>query len=196
MPYEENNDVSSLSALLADAPPAHFAVPVLEIRQGGESSYLSQTPAILAYLSSTLPAFSSSSSASALRSATEAQLTLTALDLSNEAHDTHHPIASALYYEEQRTEALRRAEDFRKARVPKFLECFERAFERGKGRVLDRGGERGGQKAAGVADLTLWQVSEPKEERVRPKARYGTEAGLDQPPPLPVPARHSGPLGP
>jgi glutathione S-transferase len=176
VPYEENNDVSSLSALLSDASPAHFAVPILEIRHtdgaGGESSYLSQTPAILSYLSSTLPAFSSSSSpssssasASALRHSTEAQLTLTALDLSNEAHDTHHPIASGLYYEEQRDEALRRAEDFRKNRVPKFLESFEKALQRGKGRLLapeEEGKE--GQKGAGVADLTLWQVSERRSE--------------------------------
>jgi glutathione S-transferase len=40
-------------------------------------------------------------------------------------HDTHHPIASSLYYEEQRREAKRRAEVFRRERLPKFLGYFE-----------------------------------------------------------------------
>ena len=32
------------------------------------------------------------------------QITQTALDLSNEAHDVHHPIAVGLYYEDQKDE--------------------------------------------------------------------------------------------
>jgi len=35
------------------------------------------------------------------------QLQLTIMDVVNEVHDTHHPISSALYYEDQREEALR-----------------------------------------------------------------------------------------
>ncbi len=54
------------------------------------------------------------------------QLQLTIADLVQEVHDTHHPIASSLYYEEQREEAKRRAEDFLKNRAPKFLLYFER----------------------------------------------------------------------
>jgi len=54
------------------------------------------------------------------------QLQLTIADLVGEAHDTHHPIASGLYYEEQKPEALRRAADFRAQRLPKFLGYFER----------------------------------------------------------------------
>ena len=41
-------------------------------------------------------------------------------------HDTHHPVGSGLYYEDQKPEALRRAQDFRKNRLPKFLDYFER----------------------------------------------------------------------
>jgi len=52
-------------------------------------------------------------------------LQLTIADFLAEVHDTHHPIASSLYYEEQKAEALRRAQLFREARIPKFLGYFE-----------------------------------------------------------------------
>ncbi len=42
------------------------------------------------------------------------QLQLTIADLVAEIHDSHHPIAGSLYYEDQRTEAARRAADLRK----------------------------------------------------------------------------------
>ena len=51
------------------------------------------------------------------------QLTIT--DFLVEVHDTHHPIANSLYYEDQRTESLRRAKLFREQRIPKFLGYFE-----------------------------------------------------------------------
>ncbi len=38
------------------------------------------------------------------------QVVLTALDLNNEVHDTHHPVAVGKYYEEQREEALKKAQ--------------------------------------------------------------------------------------
>jgi hypothetical protein len=49
------------------------------------------------------------------------QLQLTIADLVAEIHDTHHPIAGSLYYEDQRVEAQRRAADFVAPRAPKFL---------------------------------------------------------------------------
>ncbi|HTN66581.1 MAG TPA: glutathione S-transferase family protein, partial [Burkholderiaceae bacterium] len=49
------------------------------------------------------------------------QLQLTIADLVTEIHDSHHPIASSLYYEQQKAEARRRAADFTAARLPKFL---------------------------------------------------------------------------
>ena len=58
------------------------------------------------------------------------QLTIT--DWLVEVHDTHHPIGSGLYYEDQKAESLRRARDFRENRLPKFLSYFER-LERPKG---------------------------------------------------------------
>ena len=39
-------------------------------------------------------------------------LQLTMTDFVKEVHDTHHPIATRLYYEDQRREAKRRASDF------------------------------------------------------------------------------------
>jgi len=53
------------------------------------------------------------------------QLQLTIADLVTEVHDTHHPIASGLYYKDQKPEALRRSADFSTARLPKFLDYFE-----------------------------------------------------------------------
>jgi len=58
------------------------------------------------------------------------QLQLTIADLVAEVHDTHHPIAGSLYYEDQRAEARRRAADFVTTRAPKFLGYFERVLER------------------------------------------------------------------
>jgi glutathione S-transferase len=60
------------------------------------------------------------------------QLQLTIADFVDEVHDTHHPIASSLYYEDQRQEARARASDFLKARAPKYLGYFERVLERNK----------------------------------------------------------------
>jgi glutathione S-transferase len=53
------------------------------------------------------------------------QQQLTIADWLVEVHDVHHPIASSLYYEDQRREAKRRAAVFRKERLPKFLGYFE-----------------------------------------------------------------------
>jgi glutathione S-transferase len=56
------------------------------------------------------------------------QLQLTIADFVDEVHDTHHPIASGLYYEDQEAEADRRTADFRKNRLPKYLDYFERVL--------------------------------------------------------------------
>ncbi len=58
--------------------------------------------------------------------ANELQLTVT--DFVAEIHDTHHPIASSLYYEDQKPEARRHAAEFLKHRLPKFLGYFERVL--------------------------------------------------------------------
>lgn len=55
-------------------------------------------------------------------------LQLTIADMVTEAHDTHHPIASGRYYEEQKREAKARAADFLAHRLPKFMQYFERVL--------------------------------------------------------------------
>src|SRR5207253_6077701 len=59
------------------------------------------------------------------------QQQLTISDWLVEVHDTHHPVGSGLYYEEQKPQARRRAQDFRENRLPKYMDYFER-LERGK----------------------------------------------------------------
>ena len=56
------------------------------------------------------------------------QLQLTIADLVAEVHDSHHPLVSSMYYEEQRREAKKRAADLVKQRLPKFLGYFERVL--------------------------------------------------------------------
>jgi glutathione S-transferase len=56
------------------------------------------------------------------------QLQLTIVDFVVEIHDSHHPVAGSLYYEEQRREARRRAADFVTNRLPKFLGYFEKVL--------------------------------------------------------------------
>ena len=56
------------------------------------------------------------------------QLQLTMSDFLGEIHDTHHPIAAGLYYEDQRSEAATRTADFLESRAPKHLGYLERAI--------------------------------------------------------------------
>ena len=81
------------------------------------------------------------------------QLQLTIADLIDEAHDTHHPIASSLYYEDQRPEAKRRTGDFLKTRVPKYLGYFEKVLARNKAGDAHLVGEN-----LTYPDLSLFQV--------------------------------------
>lgn len=82
---------------------------------------LAQTPNILQHFAPELGLAKADGASRALLN--QAQLTIA--DWLTEVHDTHHPIASSLYYEEQRAEALRRALIFRRERLPKFLSYFE-----------------------------------------------------------------------
>lgn len=54
------------------------------------------------------------------------QIQMTVTDLLAEVHDTHHPVSTALYYEDQRAEAKQRSGVFLERRLPKFLGWFER----------------------------------------------------------------------
>jgi len=64
------------------------------------------------------------------------QLQLTVTDFVKEIHDTHHPIAGSLYYDDQKTEAKRFAHYFLKDRAPKYLGYFERVLATNGGPYL------------------------------------------------------------
>ena len=155
----------------SDGNPPAFAPPALRILgegKEGKTLVLYQTPAILSYLGDKL----------GLAGEDEVEKhwilshTLTALDLNNEAHDTHHPVAVAKYYEDQKEEALKKATDFRENRLPKFFSFFERVLkgndENGQGKYLV------GSKLS-YADTTVWHVLNglkfafPKELEAREK---------------------------
>jgi glutathione S-transferase len=82
------------------------------------------------------------------------QLQLTIADLVAEAHDTHHPISTSLYYEDQRPEAKRRAADFIETRIPKFLDYFEGILARPEPKDYLTG------STLTYADLSLFQLVE------------------------------------
>jgi glutathione S-transferase len=81
------------------------------------------------------------------------QLQLTIADLVEEVHNTHHPVGSALYYEDQRKEAKRYTSEFWTRRPQKYLGYFERALMRSGGPWLN------GRRLS-YADLSLFQVVE------------------------------------
>src|SRR5262249_26332910 len=106
----------------------HFACPLLAA--GGQ--LYSQTPNILQFLRPRL-VLAPNSEAGRLR---VHQLQLTIADWLVEAHDTHHPIGSGLYYEEQKKESKRRAADFLDQRLPKYLNYFEGLLGASRGPYL------------------------------------------------------------
>ena len=60
------------------------------------------------------------------------QLQLLVTDFVKEAHDCHHPVGNSMYYEDQKTEALRFAQNFLALRLPKYLGYFEGVIARNK----------------------------------------------------------------
>jgi glutathione S-transferase len=79
------------------------------------------------------------------------QLQLTLADWLTEAHDTHHPIAGSLYYEDQKPESARCAAVFVGERMPKLLGYFERELRRNGGQHLIG-------DAVSYVDLSTFQV--------------------------------------
>jgi glutathione S-transferase len=79
------------------------------------------------------------------------QLQLTVTDFVKEVHDTHHPVASGLYYEDQKREAKRYAESFLDERAPKYLGYFETVLARSGGPWLM------GRRFS-YADLSMFQL--------------------------------------
>ena len=81
------------------------------------------------------------------------QLQLTVTDFVKEIHDTHHPVGSGLYYEDQKPEAKRYTGNFLDERAPKYLGYFESVLKKSGGPYLL------GRKATYV-DLSMFQLME------------------------------------
>lgn len=151
----KNGGKTVVSSLFGDnagdsTSPPNFAPPILK---HGKFT-LSQTSNILLYLGAQL-GLAPSVTDDPIGMYQVNSLALTALDgLSNEAHDTHHPLAVADYYEDQKDAALRKAKDYREARLPKFFSYFETA--------LSSNSSKGGEYLYGgrftYADLVLFQA--------------------------------------
>lgn len=81
------------------------------------------------------------------------QLQLTVADVTDEAHNAHHPVSAALYYEDQKDAAREAARRFLDERLTRFLPYFERVLER-------NGGDWLLGDALSYADLSLFQLLE------------------------------------
>ena len=133
--------------ILGGAPSglAPFAPPFLEAGK----LRIAQTANILAWLA---PRHGLVPSDEASRLAAH-QHQLTIMDLVFEVHETHHPVDTGLYYEDQKPEAKRRAKGFTAARIPKFLDYFERVIAQG-------GGKFPVKRRFTYVDLSLFQIVE------------------------------------
>lgn len=138
----ENGVDRLMAEMEKDATPA-FAPPFLR----AEGMTIGQTAAILMFLGER---HGLAPADTAGRIWTH-QLQLTVADLVAEAHDSHHPVGTSLYYEDQQAEALRRSGEFTEQRIPKFLGYFARVLG-------DQDYLLG--KEPTYADLSLFQVLE------------------------------------
>jgi len=87
------------------------------------------------------------------------QLQLTVEDLVVDVHDTHHPVAMSLYYEDQKPESKRRAQFFTEERAPELLGYFENVLQRNLS-VKHQGVHRGYMigRSLSYVDLSMFQI--------------------------------------
>lgn len=121
---------------------APFAPPFLK----AGDLVIAQTALILDYLG--LPLDLVPGGEAARLNALQLQLTIT--DVVAEIHDCHHPVASSLYFKDQKEEAIRSSRHLREERLPKFLGYFEG--------VLQRTGGTGILGRHSYVDLSLFQL--------------------------------------
>ena len=139
--------MAAMQRILADGegPALPFAPPFLKVGD----LLISHVANILLYLG---PRLGLAPADEGLRHVAHGvQLTIT--DAVSEVHDTHHPLATGEYYEDQKEAALARSADFLANRMPKYLGYFERVLERNP-----HGAEQAVGDAASYVDLSLFQV--------------------------------------
>lgn len=148
-PAEAGQGLPAMLQHLQDGHQPHppFAPPFLK----DGNFMIGQTSAILHYLGAELKLLPRSEQ---LRAWTQ-QIQLTIADMVTEAHDTHHPLGPDLYYEDQKPEALRRAQAFCSSRLPKFLLWFETIVQRNPAGTRHLVGGK-----LSYADLSLFQLIE------------------------------------
>lgn len=147
-PASEGGGAAAVTRLLASAGPALAPLGPPALRHG--PVLVGQTAAILQYAAPLLGLVPRDEASR--RRAHVLQLTIA--DLVAEVHETHHPIAVSLYYEDQRPEAARRARHLLAERLPMYLGWLERALGAngaGRGRWLVGRG-------CTYADLSTFQV--------------------------------------
>jgi glutathione S-transferase len=145
---ERKDGLRAMMGLLEGEQPGAlpFAPPFVKV----DGAIVSQTANILAFLAARFRCLPND----AVLRAEAHQIQLTIADFVDEVHDTHHPIAGSLYYEDQQAAAKRRARHFVRERLPKYLGWLEN--------VLVRNRRSGGQWLVGAGctyvDLSAFQI--------------------------------------
>jgi glutathione S-transferase len=120
LPGEQEDNRAAILKILQDSsierPP--FAPPFL-VHDG---LMIAQAAAILQYLAPKIGIIGESESDRIFAH----QIQLTVTDLLMEVHDTHHAVASELYYEDQIEESKKRAANFIEFRIPKHMGYYEK----------------------------------------------------------------------
>jgi len=151
LPKKKGGGVEALLAMMgkAGAPVRPFAPPFLEVGK----LVVAHTANILQVIGPRLGLVPKDE-----RSRIAAhQLQLSITDFVAEVHDTHHPIATSLYYEDQKAEARARSKHFIKQRIPKYLGYFESVLKENKANARRKGPFALG-RASTYVDLSLFQV--------------------------------------
>lgn len=148
LPKSQGGGIGAIERFMNGEEPGFlpFAPPILKVGD----LVLAQVAAILHHIGPALGLVPGDET----QRARALQLQLTIADFVSEVHDTHHPISVALYYEDQKAEAKKRARPFVKERLPRFLGFFEDALARN---TLSNGRHFVGE-GIGYVDLSMFQV--------------------------------------